>query len=136
MPILLVIAQQNDGGFADLTRFIYLMSGFCIGLVFFVVTLIGAWGIFKKANQPGWAALIPVYNIWILLQIVGRPRWWLILYFVPVVGQIAWIINMWDLARSFERGIGHALGLVALPFVFTLLLGYDDMQHYYGPAVS
>lgn len=134
VPLFLFLFQQDDGNFAGLIWSIYVRSGICVGLLFFVVTLIGAWGVFRKANHPGWSALLPIYNVWILLKIVGRPGWWLILYFIPVVGQLAWMVNMWDLARSFEQGVGYAVGLIILPFIFLLLLGFDDMRHYYGPA--
>ena len=48
-----------------------------------VLTIAGLWGIFKKAGRPGWLSIIPVYNIVVLLQVVGKPWWWLLLFLIP-----------------------------------------------------
>ena len=58
--------------------------GLFMGLVWLaliVLVLAGWWKMFEKAGQPGWAAIIPIYNLYILLKIAGRPGWWLILFF-------------------------------------------------------
>ncbi len=52
------------------------------------------WRIYKKAGQPGWAAVIPFYNIVIWLRIISKPGWWLILLFIPVVNIIPISIKM------------------------------------------
>ncbi|UCG26461.1 MAG: signal peptidase I [Chloroflexota bacterium] len=100
-----------------------------------IAVIAGMWQIFEKAGEAGWKAIIPFYNIWVLLEIVGRPGWWLILYFIPVVGFVIWVIMMIDLAKSFDHGIGFAIGLMILPVIFVPLLGFSEMQ-YYGPAAK
>jgi len=104
-------------------------------LVFYIAAL---WRVFVKAGHPGWAAIIPFYNIYVLLKVVGRPGWWLILWilwFIPIIPLIVWIIVALDLAKSFDRGIGFAFGLILLSFVFIPILGFGDSR-YAGPYAA
>lgn len=104
---------------------------FVLGIV--VVSIAGSWKVFEKAGKPGWASLIPIYNAIVLLQIVGRPLWWIILYLIPIVDLIIAIVVMVDLARSFGKGAGFGIGLAFLPFIFFPILGLGNAQ-YVGPA--
>jgi hypothetical protein len=127
-----VLQQDNTGLWALLTSGVSL---FC-GLIFAILVIASMWRIFTKAGQPGWAAIIPIYNIYVLLQIVGRPGWWLILYFIPFVNIIVALIVSIDLAKSF--GKSAAWGVILL-FVFNiigyLLLGFGDAS-YNGPSAT
>ena len=87
---------------------------------------------FVKAGQPGWASIIPIYNGIVVLQIAGRPVWWILLYLIPVVNLIIAIIVMVDFAKSFGKGVGFALGLIDLGFIFMPILAFGDSQ-YLGP---
>jgi hypothetical protein len=101
-----------------------------------IVFLIAAlWQVFVKAGQKGWKAIIPLYNYYIILKIVGRPGWWLILYFVPIVNIIIGIIVLLDLAKSYAKGVGFAIGLILLAFIFIPILGFGSAQ-YVGPAAG
>ena len=127
-----VLAQQ------ELLDFFASVAGLLclgVGLLLVIAVIAGMWQIFEKAGEAGWKAIIPIYNIWVMLEIIGRPGWWVILYFIPVVGFVVWVIMMIDLAKSFDHGIGFALGLMFLPVIFVPLLGFSDMQ-YYGPAAK
>ncbi|HTY70804.1 MAG TPA: DUF5684 domain-containing protein [Actinomycetes bacterium] len=114
------------------------MSGL-VGLILvvavYVIAVLPLLLVFRKADQPGWAALIPIYNIYITLKVVGRPGWWLILFFIPLVSLIIWIIVAYDLARSFGHGAGFTVGLVLLSWIFLLILGLDSSR-YLGPAAA
>jgi hypothetical protein len=68
-------------------------------------------GIFKKANQPVWGAFVPIVNWYFLLKTVGRPGWWLILFFIPCLGFIIYLIVLYDLSTSFGHGLGFFFGL-------------------------
>jgi hypothetical protein len=98
-------------------------------LAFYVLVVVGLWQVFVKAGHPGWAAIIPFYNIYVILKIVGRPGWWLILYFIPIVNVIAWIIVSIDLAKSFGKSTGFAVGLIFLPFIFLIILGFGSDRY-------
>lgn len=106
-----------------------------VWLVIMVVFIAAWWKVFTKAGEPGWAALIPIYNAYVFLKIVGRPGWWLLLYLVPLVNVIIAVIVQVDLARSFGRGIGFALGLIFLSPIFILILGFSEIR-YEGPAAQ
>ena len=58
-----------------------------------VVIVVSMWKLFKKAGKEGWAALIPIYNTVVLLQIIGRPVWWILLMLIPFVNFVVAIIN-------------------------------------------
>ncbi len=104
---------------------------FWLAAVVFVIA--GVWKVFTKAGQPGWAAIVPFYNIIVLLQIVGKPLWWLILMLIPVVNLVIAILVMIELAAKFGKGMGFALGLVFLGFIFFPILGFGSAR-YQGSA--
>jgi hypothetical protein len=104
-------------------------AGLIVGLLIAVIIIAAMWKIFTKAGQPGWACLIPIYNIYVLCQIVGRPGWWVILMFIPFVNFIIAIILCIDLAKSFGHGVGFGLGLVFLGFIFYPILGFGSAQY-------
>ena len=101
----------------------------------YVLLIAGWWKMFEKAGEAGWKAIIPIYNLLILLKIVGREWWWIILMLIPIVGIIIWIIVALDLAKVFGRGIGFAIGLIFLPFIFVLILGFGS-DRYRGPNTA
>src|SRR5689334_9558275 len=83
-------------------------------LIVGIISIIGMWKIFEKAGKPGWASIIPIYNIIVLLEIVGKPVWWIILFLIPCVNIIfgIWTINL--LSKSFGQGEGFTVGLILL----------------------
>jgi hypothetical protein len=99
----------------------------------FVLEVAGLWKVFTKAGEHGWAVLIPFYNYWVLLRIVGRPGWWLVLYFVPIANIVVGLIVLWELAKSFAKSPGWFWGLLLLPFIFFPMLGFGEST-YAGPA--
>ena len=103
----------------------------CYGIIFLLV-IIAWWKIFEKAGHSGWEAIIPFYNFYILLKIVGKPGWWLILLFIPLVNLviIIWAYNM--LSKSFGKDEAFTVGLILLGFVFFPILGFGSAK-YLGP---
>ncbi|ADG70033.1 conserved hypothetical protein [Planctopirus limnophila DSM 3776] len=106
-----------------------------IELALIVLLIAGLWKVFTKAGKPGWAAIIPIYNMIVLLEIVGRPIWWFLLLLVPCVGIIFAVIIYIDLAKSFGKDVAWGIGLVLLPFIFIPLLGFGSAK-YVGPAAK
>ena len=113
------------------------MSGvlWIIYLGVIVAIIAGWWMIFTKAGEAGWKAIIPIWNILVLLKIVGREWWWLILMLIPIVGFIVWIIVALDLAKSFGRGTGFGIGLIIFPYIWSLILGFGS-DTYKGAAAK
>ncbi len=104
-------------------------------LAILVVLIIGMWKTFSKAGQPGWAAIIPIYNIIVWLQISGRPIWWIILLLIPIVSIVIFVIICIDLAKSFGKGTGFGIGIFFLGFIFIPILGFGSAT-YQGPAAA
>jgi hypothetical protein len=99
------------------------------GLAVFV--LAGFWRVFQKAGKPGWACLVPIYNLVVLLQIARRPVWWLLLMLIPIVNLFVTLVVVVDIARAFGKGVGFGLGLFFLGFVFYPILGFSDARYHY-----
>lgn len=105
-------------------------------LVIALVMTVAMWKIFTKAGRKGWEAIIPIYNIYVLCQIVGRPGWWLLLFFIPFVNLAVSIVLAIDLAKSF--GKDAVFGVVALwlfSIIGYLMLGFGK-DKYVGPSVK
>src|SRR5215469_11603930 len=107
---------------------------FGFGLALSLLTLVAVWRVFTKAGQPGWAAIIPFYNFYVLCKIGQKPGWWWIFLFVPVVNAIISLIVKLGVAENFGKGIGFGLGLWLLPVIFYPILAFGDAQ--YRPAAS
>jgi hypothetical protein len=93
------------------------------------------WKLYTKAGKPGWAAIVPIYQVIVLLEIVGRPIWWIALLFIPFANMIVGIILAIDLAKSFGKDMGFAIGMVLLSFIFLPMLAFGDAR-YVGPSAA
>ena len=99
-----------------------------------VLVIVAQWKIFTKAGQPGWASIVPIYNIVVMLEICGRPTWWVAGFILcPPVALIFGIMLAIDLAKSFGKDTGFAVGLILLGPIFMLMLGFGEAE-YQGPA--
>jgi len=105
------------------------------GAVFAALQIIGSWFAFQKAGRPGWAALIPFYNAYTYNKVGGRPGWWWILWYIPVVGLVITALVAVSIAKNFGKSAGWGIGLLwFLPFVGYLVLGFSPAR-YLGPHV-
>lgn len=89
----------------------------------------GMWTTFRKAGEPGWAAIIPIYNTYLLVKIGGDAWWWLLLFFVPVINIFAAAKVSIDVASKFGKGVLFGLGLALLPFICYPILGFGGSQY-------
>lgn len=128
------LSELSDAQVAGLAAFATVWAA--ISLVIFAVSVVALWRIFSKAGQAGWKSLVPLYNAYVLLQIVGRPGWWLLLLFIPLVNIVIALLVSLDLAKVFGRS--QIFGVVAL-FLFSLV-GYCILafsgDKYLGPDQS
>jgi hypothetical protein len=133
--LLSILGQDNN---VDTTG--GMVGGLCggmFGLIFAVLAIVGLWKVFTKAGKPGWAAIIPIYNIYMVLKVVGRSGWWLLLLLIPFVNIVIWIIVCIDLAKSFGKST-FLWGIILLFFLNAIgyiLLGFGDAK-YLGPAAA
>jgi hypothetical protein len=103
-----------------------------VGIVYLAIIILmiaAMWKIFTKAGKPGWAAIIPIYNMIVLLEIVGKPIWWFILMFIPVVNIVILIIVNLELAKKFGQSVGFAIGLILLAPIFYPILGFGSARY-------
>ncbi|GGI22971.1 DUF5684 domain-containing protein [Pedobacter mendelii] len=115
-------------------------AGIGAGVIFaylavIVVAVIGMWKTFEKAGKPGWAAIVPIYNIIILLEIVGKPMIWILWLIIPCVNLVfsVWLYNL--VSKSYGKSEGFTVGLILLPFIFWPILGFGDAK-YLGPSAA
>jgi len=106
-----------------------------VSLAVLVIVIASMWVVFTKAGQPGWAAIIPIYNVIVLLEIIGRPLWWIVLLFIPCVNVVVPIVLSIDLAKSFGKDTLFGIGLWLLGFIFFPILAFGDAK-YQGPAAA
>ena len=85
--------------------------------------------IFRKAGQPAWAAWVPVYNNVIYCRITGKPDWWALLYFIPMVNMVIGVLCSLSLAERFKKDMGFTIGLILVPFIFLAILAFDDSRY-------
>jgi hypothetical protein len=98
-------------------------------LVILVIMLVAWWKVFTKAGEPGWAALIPIYNMIVLMRVIDRPWWWILGYAIPILNWIVVIVVSIDLAKSFGKSVWFGLGIFILPMIFYLILAFGSAEH-------
>ena len=101
-----------------------------INLIIIALMIAGMWKVFTKAGKPGWAAIIPIYNLIVLLEIAGKPLWWIVLFLVPLLNIVMIIIVAIALSERFGKGAGFGVGLAFLPFIFYPILGFGDARYH------
>ncbi len=124
----MLVLAQDDGGGGTVALVLTLLYFLLI-----IVAVAGMWKTFAKAGKPGWACIVPIYNVIVMLEIAGKPLWWFILFFIPFVNLIVAIIVPIEIAKTFDKGAGFGLGLAFLPFFFYPALGFGDAA-YTAPA--
>lgn len=102
-----------------------------VGIIYFAVLIlliVSGWKIYEKAGEPGWASIVPIYNIIVFLKIVGKPLWWIVLFLIPIVSIVfaIWSVNL--LSIKFGKGVGFTIGLILLPFIFFPILAFGDAK--------
>ena len=98
--------------------------------------LIAMWKVFAKAGQPGWGVIVPIYNIICMLNIAGKPLWWVILCFVPVANIVVIILTYAGMAKAFGKGAGFVIGMILLPIIFWPILGFGSAEYQGAEAAA
>ena len=111
-----------------------------ITTVIAILQLIGMWKVFTKAGEKGWKSLIPIYNVVVLFKISGLSPWLVLVYLVgiiPIIGTIAClaltVYQAYCLTKSFGKSGEFTIGLVLLPTIFYMILGFGKAE-YIGKA--
>lgn len=123
--------ENNDAGaiaaiIAGLGIFLLFFFAF---ILFFIVC---HWKIFTKAGQEGWKSIIPLYNLYIQLQIAKQPTIWLLYFMIPFVNIYFGIKHVHGLSKAFGKDVGFTVGLILLPIVFYPILAFGDAKYIYN----
>ena len=131
--VFLVTPQTLEPLFLLIAGMLAYLAVTCLFSLFF---LIAGWRIFSKAGRPGWAVLIPLYNLYVYTQIVKRPKWWMLLYLtilIPFVGPLmALSLHLLDsvrLAKAFGKSDGFGIGLALLAIIFLPILAFGSAKY-------
>lgn len=107
-------------------------------IIFFIVVQIihfaGTWHLYQKAGRKAWEAAIPVYNAIVLMDIIKRPKWWVILLFLPIISPIMILIFWVDFIRCYgKRSLVDALLVIFTLGFYIYYLNYVEKPNYTGP---
>lgn len=94
-----------------------------------LLVVVGTWRAFAKAGYPGWAVLIPILNVYVIVKIAGRSGLWLLGFLVPWVNVVVWFVVAFGVARRFGHGAAAGFGLALLPWLFWPILGFGGSTY-------
>ncbi len=117
----------SDASYGALAAFMGTYS--VVVLLLCVLIFVGMWKVFAKAGEPGWAAIVPFYNSYVLFKIAMGNGWLFLLSFIPAVGSIAVLVAYYMLAGKFGKGVGFGIGMVLLSPIFLLILAFGDADY-------
>lgn len=100
---------------------LFLMSG-----ILSLVMIVSQWKIFTKAGKPGWASIVPVYNMIVMIQIADLSLVYLLLFFVPFANIYAIFKIYIGIAHKFGKSTGFGVGLIFLTIIFMPMLAFGD----------
>ena len=137
IPIASLLAQASGNEEAVAAGIMAFFAAFAFVIIAVaIVTVVGMWKAFEKAGQPGWAAIIPIYNLVVMFRLGGQSGWFalaILLNLIPFIGGLAWLgIVVWNhvnISKRFGQGVGFAIGLVLLAPIFWLILGFGSSKY-------
>lgn len=95
-----------------------------------ILLLVSMWKVYRKLGKPGWATLVPVYNMVVLLKAINRPMWWIVLLFIPMLDLIVTFIIITELLRGFGKGTLFSIGTVLFPFIFWPIIAFGRAEYH------
>jgi len=112
---------------------------FFLSVIFIAGALfcLGLWKLFEKTGEKGWKAIVPVYNIVIWLKLLGRPSWWVFLYFIPAVNILIYLGMLVDTAKCFGKdNYSDQLLAMLFPSFYFPYIGFKKDTTYRGTIIS
>lgn len=100
-----------------------------IGISIAILEIVALWFVLEKAGEPGWAAIIPIYNYLMVIKIAGKPWWFILLMLIPIVNLVIYIIILNGLSKNFGKDEGFTVGLFFLRFIFLPILGFGQSKY-------
>lgn len=99
---------------------------FLMSSILSLVTIVSQWKVFTKAGKPGWASIVPVYNMIVMIQIADLSLVYLLLFFVPIANIYALFKIYIGIAHKFGKSTGFGVGLIFLTIIFMPMLAFGD----------
>lgn len=134
-PLLTTSSSSSSSGGAGVLIALLVVFG-----ILHILGIIGYWKSLDKGGESGaWALLFVIPCLYPLAflpmtKLVGRPQWWAILLYVPIVNYVIMLLLSLDIAKSYGRSTGFGIGLWLLGPIFYLILGFGPAT-YQGPSV-
>lgn len=117
-------------GLYDLLGYMFTGAWIAVWITVYLLLVIANWQIFQKAGEAGWKSLIPIWNLYIFFKITWGNGWFFLLMCIPYVGWIFYVIAEYHLCRAFGKGALFFLGMLFLPNLFTLILGFGSATYH------
>lgn len=133
--------SSDMGGIYDITTNNAGLTALFIGIIIFslilnIIMIISYWKIFKKKGKPGWAILVPIYNVIVQIQVANLSMIYFLLLLIPFVNIYAIIKINISLAKSFNKSTGFGIGLLLLPIIFVPLLAFSEEEDKKQPTIN
>lgn len=153
-------ADQLSGLMASGILGIFFGGMFVLQIALEILQIIGGWKVFNKFGEPGWKAIIPFYNFYVEYKYTWKPMMALPVCILGIGGGIAmqyvaegsalqmifslaflvgWVLSLvgfHKLSKAFGKGIGFTIGMVLLPGIFRIILGFGKAQYVGNSSVT
>lgn len=108
-----------------------LYQWFVFFLIVQIIHFLGTWKLYEAAGRKRWEAAIPIYNAIVLMKIIGRPTWWTVLLFIPIINLIMFPVIWVETLRSFGKrsSLDTFLGIVTFGF-YIYYINYTQQLNY------
>lgn len=126
MFAILAQVESSDGGGGS--------GGLIAAVVVGVLYIVSMWKIFTKMGAPGWAGIVPIFNLYTIFK-RSRPKQAVLFTILGFVCGIGSLIAIWDLAKLFGKSAGYFIGMLLLPFIFLPMLAFGGAK-YTGPTAA
>ncbi len=110
----------------NLIPMLILLGIFCVLVVVYFISMMR---IYRKANRSGISAIIPIYNLIVLLEIINESRWKIILFFIPILNIFYFFITMYKLARYFRKSKIYSLMCSIFSLIMIPVLSFSDSEY-------
>lgn len=94
-----------------------------------ILTIVAMWKLFKKAGKPGWAAIIPIYNIIVMLEIAGMPGWYVLLLLIPIVNVVISILIILRFVKAYGKGTGFGILTIFFAPIMYAIMAFGDTKY-------
>jgi len=112
----------------------FLMVFLIVFSILAIIQIIALWKLFVKAGKPGWACIVPIYNIIIMLEIARKPSWWFFLLLIPFVNIYFAIVMLNSIVKNFGKDSSFTVGVILLPYIFIPILGFGSARYLIDPG--